>query len=319
MQVTLATATPGATIYYTTNGVTPSTSTAKYLGPIIVHVTTTIKAIAVAPNMANSAVASGLYTIGSSSTAATPTFSPNPGSYSTAQQVAISSTTSGATIYYTTDGSTPTAASAKYSAPIPISTTTTLKAIATATGLANSGVATGIYTFGSSGGSTAATPTFSPAPGTYPSSMQVTLASATPGATIYYTTNGVTPSTSTAKYLGPIIVHVTTTIKAIAVAPNMANSAVASGVYTIGSTSTTAATPTFSPAPGTYTGSMQVTLSTATSGATIYYTTNGVTPSTSTAKYLGPIIVHATETIKAIAVAPNMANSSVASGTYTIQ
>lgn len=79
-----------------------------------------------------------------------------------------------------------------------------------------------------------------------------------------------------------------------------------------------AATPTFSPTPGGYTGSVSVTLSDATSGATIYYTTNGATPTTGSAKYTGAISVSATETIKAIAVASGHSSSTVASGTYTL-
>ena len=48
--------------------------------------------------------------------AASPTFSPAPGSYTSAQSVTLLDTTSGAVIYYTTNGTTPTVSSAKYSA-----------------------------------------------------------------------------------------------------------------------------------------------------------------------------------------------------------
>jgi hypothetical protein len=79
-------------------------------------------------------------------TAATPTFSPAPGNYTSAQSVTLSDTTTGATIYYTTDGSTPTTSSPKYTAPISVNTTTTIKAIAAASGFNNSALATGVYT-----------------------------------------------------------------------------------------------------------------------------------------------------------------------------
>jgi hypothetical protein len=81
----------------------------------------------------------------------------------------------------------------------------------------------------------------------------------------------------------------------------------------------TAATPTLSPAPGAYIGTQQVTLSDSTPGATIYYTTNGTPPSTSSSAYAGtPLSISSTETVEAIAVASGYNNSAVASGTYTI-
>jgi chitobiase/beta-hexosaminidase-like protein len=80
--------------------------------------------------------------------AAAPTFSPPGGVYTSAQTVIISSVTAGAIIHSTQDGSTPTAASPIRATPIPVSATTTLKAIATAAGFTDSDVATAIYTFG---------------------------------------------------------------------------------------------------------------------------------------------------------------------------
>lgn len=80
-------------------------------------------------------------------TVATPSFSPAAGSYASAQSVAITTSTSGATIRYTTDGSTPTTSvGTVYSSAISIATTTTLKAIAYKTGWTNSAVLTGDYT-----------------------------------------------------------------------------------------------------------------------------------------------------------------------------
>jgi len=86
----------------------------------------------------------------------------------------------------------------------------------------------------------------------------------------------------------------------------------------VGRATTTVATPTFSPAAGTYTGTQTVTISDATSGATIYYTTNGTTPSSSSTQYTAAISVSASETIEAIAELSGDTNSAVASAAYTI-
>ena len=83
-------------------------------------------------------------------------------------------------------------------------------------------------------------------------------------------------------------------------------------------TAATVATPTFSLAGGTYTTTQTVTISCATDGATIYYTTDGSTPTTSSPNYTGAISVSETTTLKAIAVKGDMTDSDVATATYTI-
>jgi hypothetical protein len=79
-----------------------------------------------------------------------------------------------------------------------------------------------------------------------------------------------------------------------------------------------AATPVFSPAAGTYTSTQSVTITDSTTGAAIYYTTNGNPPTTSSTLYNGAITVSATETIEAIAAASGDSNSQVATANYII-
>jgi hypothetical protein len=188
----------------------------------------------------------------------------------------------------------------------------TVKAIAVATGYTTSAVGSAAYTINLPA---AATPTFSPAGGSYSSAQSVTIGTTTPSATIYYTTNGLTPTTSSAVYAGSITVSSTETVQAIAVASGYSTSVVASASYTI---SLPAAAPTLSPAGGTYTSAQSVTIGTTTPSATIYYTTNGSTPTTSSAVYLGPVTVSSTETVQAIAVASGYSTSAVASASFTI-
>jgi hypothetical protein len=97
----------------------------------------------------------------------------------------------------------------------------------------------------------------------------------------------------------------------------MSASATASAGYTINLEAV--ATPTFSPAGGTYTSSQTVTINDATAGANIYYTTNGSAPTaTSGTLYTGSISVSSSETVSAVAIASGYSDSSVASAAYTI-
>lgn len=76
---------------------------------------------------------------------ATPTFSPGAGTYGPPQNVTISCSTPSSSIFYTTDGSTPTPSSTLYTGPVNVSTALTLQAIATAAGFLNSAVGSASY------------------------------------------------------------------------------------------------------------------------------------------------------------------------------
>jgi hypothetical protein len=142
-KVKISCSTSGATIRYTTNGKEPTATSTRYNGVITVSKNTTIKAKAFKTGMAASETTTATYNI----SVAVPVFSPAGGSYSGPKSVKISCSTSGATIRYSTDGSEPTSASTKYSTPISIKTTTTLKARAFKNGLTDSVTATATYTF----------------------------------------------------------------------------------------------------------------------------------------------------------------------------
>ena len=385
---------------------------------------------------ASATVAVSLSGTGTNPTAATPSFSPAPGSYSSAQSVTISDSTSGAKIYYTTDGSTPTTASTVYTGPITVSASEAIKAIAGGTGFQTSSVATGSYTIAG-----ASVPSFAQVASATPQSSQSAVSVSFPGTqtagdlnivvvgwndttssvssvkdsagntyrvavpmmrgtglsqAIYYATNimggnntvtvtfsqaAAYPDIRILEYKGLSSLDVTasaagtgtsafsgaaTTTAAnelvfgadtISTSTNAAGAgftariltspdsdlaedqtATATGSYTAtaglssgywvmqmvtfkpgsGSSLPVTATPTFSPAPGTYSSAQSVTISDATSGAIIHYTTDGSTPTTSSAVYSSPIPVGTTTTIRAMAVASGSQNSSVAAATFTI-
>ncbi|MGA3032171.1 MAG: family 16 glycosylhydrolase [Terracidiphilus sp.] len=88
------------------------------------------------------------------------------------------------------------------------------------------------------------------------------------------------------------------------------------GGSTTGPVSDTAATPKFTTS-AVLNGAVVVTLASATSGATIYYTVDGSTPTTSSQTYLAPFLVASNLTVNAIATAPAVSNSSVASQSFT--
>jgi len=166
------------------------------------------------------------------------------------------------------------------------------------------------------GQQTAATPVISPDGGTFSSDQSVTLSSTTASASIYYTLDDSTPTTSSPLYNGAITISKNTTVKAIASAPGYLQSAVSSATFTF---TTQTPTPTFTPAPGTYPLAQSVTLSDTDANAKIYFTTDKSTPSAASTLYTGAIQVSSSETINAIAIDQNLQDSNIAIGPYVIQ
>jgi pectate lyase len=165
-------------------------------------------------------------------------------------------------------------------------------------------------------------PVFSPAPGTYTGTQLVTMTSDTFGATIVYTTDGKAPSCEKQRgtiYSAPIQVAATTTLKAMACALLRAESNITSGTYTIRPPETVA-TPVFSPTGGLYLSTQSVSITTATTDATIHYTSDGSVPTcTGGSIYSGPIEVATDTALNAIGCATGKIDSAAAGDTYVIR
>ena len=335
--ITITDSTAGATICYTTDGSTPTANGAgtcthgsTYGGGFSQAIPATVKAIGSTSGFTDSAVATNVYTLPSQ--AATPSIMPAAGAYSSPQTITITTATTGATICYTTDGSTPTANGAgacvhgtTYSVAFSQAIPATVEAIASKSGSSDSAVATNVYTLASQ----AFRPAISPASGAYTTPQTITLSSLTVGATICYTTDGSTPTGNG----GGVCVHGTTytvpfsqsipaTVQAIATAAGFINSVPTMASYTLIPTQT--ATPLIAPAAGNYPSPQTITLSDSTAGAVICYTVDGSTPTgngagacTHGTTYTVAFSQALPVTVKAIGTTGGFTDSAVASSSFT--
>ncbi len=165
-------------------------------------------------------------------------------------------------------------------------------------------------------------PRFSPAPGTYTGTQYVSMSSATPGAIIIYTTDGSAPSCIKERgaiYSAPVAVARNTTLKAMACALLRDESPITTGAYVIRPPEPVA-DPVFAPAGGLYLAAQSVSISTATTDATIRYTSDGTTPTCASGNvYAGPIDVSQDVTLSAIGCGTGKPDSAVVSASYIIR
>jgi len=272
--VTVTIADPGATLRYTTTGIDPTSSDATVASgsAISVSQSQTLKVSGWKTGPPTSVVVARTYEL----KAVTPTLSPSAGAYGSSQSVTMSTTTSGATLRYSTDGTEPTGSSTAYSGAITVAETTVVKARAFKTGWTPSDSHHAGYAISAG---TAATPTITPTGGAQTMPPVVSIATTTSGATIRYTLDGTTPSLSSPLYVYPFRVFATTTVKAKAFRSGYTSSALATTTYDVDAAGATA-TPSLVPAGGRYATQQTVTIS-GPSGATLRYTTDGVDPTTS--------------------------------------
>lgn len=272
-----------------------------------------------------SASLNGTVTPPADTTAPIVTIAPNGGTFATTQQVTLTANET-ATIYYTLDGSTPTVSSTPYSAPITLSDTTTIKYFAKDT--AGNSIAVQSATF---------TKDAEAPPDTTPPNDVTNLAYTNltqTGVKLTWTASNSSDvssydvfnsSTNIGNTTGAFFdvseltagTNYTFTVKAKDGASNLSSGVSVNVTTTAIPSDTTAPIVTASPVAGTYTSTQSVTLS-ANETATIYYTTDGSTPTEASTVYSTPISISATSTVKYFGKDTAGNSSTVQSAAYTI-
>jgi len=219
----------GAVIRYTTDGSDPVASSPAYSTPIPVasDAPVTIKAFATAPGYLPSAIATMSYAFA----AAAPVFTPGAGLYLGPLFVTATSTTPGAFIHYTFDGSQPTGASPSVAngGTIAIPFSGALKAVSIASGLSPSATTSATYEL------VVPDPVISPEGGSFSAPIEVTL-SAIAAATIHYTLDGSTPDANSPVYTTPFTLSSSGTVKAKAFVAGWTASNVSEASFTVSAT-----------------------------------------------------------------------------------
>lgn len=312
------TAAEGASIYYTTDGSTPTEASTLYTAPFQITETATIKAIAVMENYQNSDVATLTVTI-IAPTVATPVFAPVTGTYADSVTFSLACATDNAVIRYTTDGTEPTEASTLYSAPITLTATTTVKAKAFKTDWFASETATAVYTV-----------VFDPVLTVDVTALNFTSTQLTQTFTVSgaHLDNAISLTCSDAHFtLSPTVItnpnsNTVVTVTFDGTEPATGTVSVASGTLSAQVALTATAqlpAPVLTPATGEDT-LITVTMSCTLAGAEVRYTTDGSEPTATSTLYTSPIVLNlpGTYTLKAIAVKTGWENSDITTGTYVI-
>ena len=214
-------------------------------------------------------------------------------------------------IRYTLGRNDPTESSSLYTAPFILTATTTVKARGYVAGLSSDIVSAKISK------AQVSAPVISPNGGTFNDSVTVTISDATAGSLIRYTVDGTEPTDSSVLYQAPIVLTETATVKAAGFLTGYLQSKSASATFTKNVIPQVAA-PVISPAGGTFTGSVSVSISESTAGAVIHYTLDGSDPLESAPVYTCARRSDDTTTLKAKGFLTGYTESTVASGLFTV-
>jgi hypothetical protein len=246
-----------ATIYYTTNGAAPTTNSSVYSSAVSINDPTTVKAFATKAGHTDATVSEAAYVL---PTLPSVTFNPVSGSEVPLSLVLSISGHGDATIYYTTNNTTPTTNSSVYASAISLSTEAVVKAFGVKSGYSNSTIASATYYL-----PTAPTPTIYPSAGAYYIPLSVTVSNSLSGATVLYSTNG----SSWLTYTGAVAFNDDVTVWAKVTKAGYYDSLVATNTYTVDPFPIPATS--ISPNGGIFTNAATITLSNSTEGVLIEY------------------------------------------------
>lgn len=215
VKVNMSSSTPNAQIFYTLNGTDPDKSSNLYVGELTFTTITTIKAIAFSDGLPESVIAFSNY----NPSVARVTITPKGGSYVDNKMVNLSTSTIGAMIVYTLDGSEPNINSTQFLGPVKIEASHVLKTKAFKEGFAESYLDSAVFEI------KVTSPIFSPSASNFSDSILVSITSATSGAKIYYNINeNYNPTEKSTLYERPFVISNTYFIKAIAVKEGLTTS-----------------------------------------------------------------------------------------------
>ena len=318
----LSCATENAVVRYTTDGSEPTETSAAYSTPITLTATTTVKAKAFKTDWQASETATAVYSIVYDPVL---TVSGNALAFTSAQ-LSQTYTIGGA---HLTDPITLTVDNTHFTvSPTTIANpnsntvvTVTFDGTEPATGTITAVSDTLSATVALTATAQLPTPVLTPATAVEDSLVTVTMSCTVADAAIHYTTDGTEPTATSAVYSSPVTFNTpgTYTVKALAMKSGWENSAVATGTYTVNEPQApdTVAAPVITPATANYYEPQTVTITCATEGAVIRYTTDGTVPTESAAVYSAPFTVNATTTITAKAWKAGWIASETASSTIS--
>ena len=331
MQVSLSTSTPNAVIRYTTNGAIPTSYSTLYTGSFTLGVGQhTVMARAFLPGATPSEVSTATYTVFDNSVSiATPQIDPPGGNFNGPITVTFSVDTENVTLFsYTLDGTDPyTSPSVQpYNGPFQLNGDATyyIRVRAYKSGVGNSEMAAATVVVVNPTLGTVQTPTISPPGGVFTNSVAVRIQSPDYNPPfnvrrLYVTTDGTDPvaefDTPGSGFNGTYNFTVSSnqTVKAISAQAAWFDSAIAEAEFTF-----VCDTPTITDG-GTFTNSKTVSINSGTTGAMIYYTTDGSTPTTSDSVYNGSFAVTSDTVVKAMCRKSGYEQSETAVSVFVIQ